>query len=167
MLIFFVSQNRNKHSKIVQSTEAFNFINFSKQKKNHIAKNEISIKKLQFIREIWYFILYNWHFSFLFEEVPLVCFDYRGWGPGEPSHHRGCVALESNGTKSEPVWKVVTCETELPYMCELKPFSRGTNRYKYVIRKDELVLFGWFSKRYKYDNGNIRSACKTGSWCCA
>ncbi|XP_058796544.1 uncharacterized protein LOC131667252 [Phymastichus coffea] len=49
----------------------------------------------------------------------LACQDYRAWGMGEPSHSRGCVALFRLHPKADPVWKVVSCAIELPYICEI------------------------------------------------
>ncbi|OXU21992.1 hypothetical protein TSAR_016563 [Trichomalopsis sarcophagae] len=49
----------------------------------------------------------------------LSCSDYRAWATGDPSHNRGCVALSRSDTKAEPVWKLVSCATELPYVCEI------------------------------------------------
>ncbi|XP_001607627.1 uncharacterized protein LOC100123865 [Nasonia vitripennis] len=49
----------------------------------------------------------------------LSCSDYRAWATGDPSHNRGCVALSQSDPKADPVWKLVSCATELPYICEI------------------------------------------------
>ncbi|XP_029033340.2 uncharacterized protein LOC114871515 [Osmia bicornis bicornis] len=53
---------------------------------------------------------------------PLSCFNYRAWGRGEPSHSKGCVTLVLQ-SKSElsPFWKVVSCGSTLPFICEIPP----------------------------------------------
>jgi hypothetical protein len=63
----------------------------------------------------------------------LSCFDYRAWDSGEPSHSRGCVGLIKAEHKSDPVWKVIPCGIELPFICEI-PHSqqeeKGRRRMK-------------------------------------
>lgn len=53
----------------------------------------------------------------------LACQDYRAWDKGEPSHSRGCVVLSRLNVKVNPVWKVVSCSMQLPYICELPRLS--------------------------------------------
>ncbi|XP_043479496.1 uncharacterized protein LOC122509455 [Leptopilina heterotoma] len=54
-------------------------------------------------------------------DEPLECFDYRAWGEREPSHSRGCVALTRPNLKDSPFWKVLPCNVECPFICEIPP----------------------------------------------
>lgn len=57
-----------------------------------------------------------------FDEM-LSCFDYRAWGKGEPTHSKGCVGLVQpiKSQSAAPFWKVVACDSELPFICEISP----------------------------------------------
>ncbi|KAK9510043.1 hypothetical protein O3M35_004916 [Rhynocoris fuscipes] len=50
--------------------------------------------------------------------LPLNCVNYRAWAPGEPKpkDNANCVVLTSS-----MLWKVSTCDKELPFICELTP----------------------------------------------
>ncbi|KAK5646555.1 hypothetical protein RI129_005019 [Pyrocoelia pectoralis] len=54
------------------------------------------------------------------EGVPLECFKFRAWGPGQPrqKNTQKCVILDSNS-----FWKTINCATPLPVLCELFPLS--------------------------------------------
>ncbi|XP_076636920.1 lithostathine isoform X2 [Colletes latitarsis] len=55
-------------------------------------------------------------------DEPLACFKYRAWAVGEPSHWKGCVGLfQPSESKSGPVWKVLSCNSTLPFICEIPP----------------------------------------------
>ncbi|KOC62981.1 CD209 antigen-like protein D [Habropoda laboriosa] len=53
---------------------------------------------------------------------PLFCFNYRAWGKGQPSHSKGCVSLvQLPEVKPGSFWKVVSCDSILPFICEILP----------------------------------------------
>ncbi|XP_043262208.1 uncharacterized protein LOC122403005 isoform X2 [Colletes gigas] len=53
---------------------------------------------------------------------PLACFKYRAWAEGEPSHWKGCVGLfRPSESRSGPFWKVLSCDSTLPFICEIPP----------------------------------------------
>lgn len=58
---------------------------------------------------------------------PLDCFQFRSWAPGEPRAKReneDCVVLDSR-----QAWRVVSCQTKLPFICELLP--NGSSVYEH------------------------------------
>ncbi|XP_076249006.1 C-type lectin domain family 4 member E [Calliopsis andreniformis] len=58
-------------------------------------------------------------------DEPLLCFKYRSWGKGQPSHIKGCVSLvQPNKLKAGPFWKVVPCDSILPFICEISTIYR-------------------------------------------
>ncbi|XP_066589699.1 uncharacterized protein [Prorops nasuta] len=59
---------------------------------------------------------------------PLDCFDYRAWGPGEPSHSRGCVGITRlPGSKSLSFWKVLPCKLSFRFICEIFPYKKSSS----------------------------------------
>ncbi|XP_011503241.1 PREDICTED: uncharacterized protein LOC105366481 [Ceratosolen solmsi marchali] len=62
----------------------------------------------------------------------LSCFDYRAWDSGEPSHSRGCVGLAQITRKRNPVWKVIPCNAELPFICEIPHSQHKTKRLTHM-----------------------------------
>ncbi|CAL7935721.1 unnamed protein product [Xylocopa violacea] len=55
-------------------------------------------------------------------DEPLFCFNFRAWGKGQPTHSRGCVGLvQPAKSESGPFWKVMPCNTILPFICEISP----------------------------------------------
>ncbi|XP_076675715.1 uncharacterized protein LOC143372917 [Andrena cerasifolii] len=59
-------------------------------------------------------------------DEPLSCFNYRSWGEGQPSHAHGCVSLvQPFKSKPGPFWKVVSCDSALPFICEVSPIYKS------------------------------------------
>lgn len=57
-----------------------------------------------------------------FLDEPLLCFNYRAWGRGQPSHSKGCVTLvQPPQSQLGPFWKVVPCGSVLSFICEISP----------------------------------------------
>ncbi|XP_076397700.1 C-type lectin domain family 6 member A isoform X2 [Megachile rotundata] len=54
-------------------------------------------------------------------DEPLSCFNYRAWGKEEPSHSKGCITLVQPKSGLGPFWKVVPCDSSLPFICEISP----------------------------------------------
>ncbi|XP_068969179.1 uncharacterized protein [Bombus flavifrons] len=55
-------------------------------------------------------------------DEPLLCFNYRAWGRGQPSHSKGCVTLvQPPQSQLGPFWKVVPCGSVLSFICEISP----------------------------------------------
>ncbi|XP_031842360.1 uncharacterized protein LOC116431241 isoform X2 [Nomia melanderi] len=65
-------------------------------------------------------------------DEPLSCFKYRAWGEGEPSHTRGCVSImKSSKAEGNPFWKVVPCDSQLHFICEISPIYQSSYNQKH------------------------------------
>ncbi|XP_012283231.1 uncharacterized protein LOC105701235 isoform X2 [Orussus abietinus] len=59
---------------------------------------------------------------------PLDCFNYRAWGPREPTHSRGCVGLVQPEDLSMVYWKVLPCDLSTSYICEIFPMQQRRSK---------------------------------------